>query len=332
MGYHHKSGSAQPRAALCLRGRRRAHTQHKIGRMQSLWMIVAAFLFSIMGVFVKLASSEHSAWEILFWRSLVGLVVLIPIIRSMQGGLRAGLATKYWSAHTLRNLSGTMAVTLWFASLAHLPIAVSMTLNYSSSLFIGVGCFVGAAWRGNATGLDGMRQGPMLFALVVGFIGIILILRPTLAEDQLIWALMALASGALAAVALMTVRALGRLKEPSSRIVFYFTLSGLLVALIGMSVTEAHWPTSHTLVHLVAVGGTAALGQLALTRAYGYGQTLLAANLNYAGILFATLWGWWFWNDRTPWIAALGMLLVVGGGIGATWLTASTGRPALEAE
>ena len=310
--------------------RRAMPPQPGISPMQSLWMIVAAFLFSIMGVFVKLASREHSAWEILFWRSLVGLVVLIPIIRSMQGGLRAGLATRYWAAHMMRNLSGTMAVVLWFASLAHLPIAMSMTLNYTSSLFIGVGCFFGAAWRGNAMCLDGIRQGPMLFALVVGFIGISLILRPTLAEDQLMWALMALASGALAAVALMTVRTLGRLSEPSSRIVFYFTLSGLLVAVTGMIVTGAHWPTSQTLVQLVAVGATAALAQLALTRAYGYGQTLLAANLNYAGILFATLWGWWFWNDRTPWIAALGMVLVVGAGIGATWLTANKGHPAPE--
>jgi S-adenosylmethionine uptake transporter len=301
-------------------------------RMQSLWMIVAAFLFSIMGVFVKLASSEHSTWEILFWRSLVGLVVLMPIINRMQGGLRAGLSTKYWSAHTVRNLSGTMAASLWFASLAHLPIAVSMTLNYSSSLFIGVGCFVGAAWGGNAMASQGVRQGPMLFTLFGGFIGIVLILRPTLAEDQLIWALMALSSGALAAVALMTVRALGRLKEPSIRIVFYFTLSMLLVSLIGMSATGAHWPTWHSLAFLVAVGATAVLGQLALTRAYGYGQTLLAANLNYAGILFATLWGWWFWNDHLPWIAALGMLLVVGAGIIATWLTANTAYPAPEVE
>lgn len=295
--------------------------------MQSLWMIVSAFLFSIMGVFVKLASKEHSAWEILFWRSAVGLAVLIPIIRSTQGGLCAGLTTRYWAAHMMRNLSGTMAVALWFASLAHLPIALSMTLNYTSSLFIGVGCFVGAARRKNAMCFDGIRQGPMLFTLVVGFIGISLILRPTLAEDQLMWALMALASGALAAVALMTVRTLGRLSEPSSRIVFYFTLSGLLVAMIGMTATGARWPTSGTLVQLVAVGATAALAQLALTRAYGYGQTLLAANLNYAGILFATLWGWWFWNDHTSWIAAVGMLLVVGAGIGATWLTAITGHP-----
>jgi drug/metabolite transporter (DMT)-like permease len=157
--------------------------------MQSLWMIVAAFLFSIMSVFVKLASSEHSTWEILFWRSLVGLVVLITIIQSMQGGLRAGLATKYWSAHTVRNLSGTLAATLWFASLAHLPIAVSMTLNYSSSLFIGVGCFVGAAWSGSAMTWHGVRQGPMLFTLLAGFVGIVLILRPVLngLQKGLLW-------------------------------------------------------------------------------------------------------------------------------------------------
>lgn len=300
--------------------------------MQSLWMIVAAFMFSVMGVFVKLASSEHSTWEILLWRSLVGLVVLVPIIQGMQGGLRTGLATRYWSAHTVRNLSGTMAATLWFASLAHLPIALSMTLNYSSSLFIGVGCLVGVPWDGGAVTSCRIRQGPMVLALLGGFVGIVMILRPTLAEDQWIWALMALASGALAAVALMTVRTLGRLQEPSGRTVFYFTLSMLLVALIGVVFTGARWPTRHSLIQLLAVGTTAVLGQLALTRAYGYGQTLLAANLNYSGILFGTLWGWWFWDDRIPWIAALGMLFVVGAGIAATWLTASTGRPAPETE
>ena len=180
--------------------------------MQSLWMLVAAFLFSAMGALVKYASPHHNAWEILGWRSIVGLAVLIPLIRSMPGGLRQGLATKYWSAHTVRNLSGTMAVVLWFASMAHLPIATSMTLNYTSSLFIGLGLFVGAAWRGQGLTVGGVRQMPMLIALVVGFVGIVFVLRPTFERDQLIWALAALSSGVLAAVALMTVRALGQLE------------------------------------------------------------------------------------------------------------------------
>lgn len=315
-----------------LRSGGRESRRHKIPGMQSLWMIVAAFLFSVMGVFVKLASDVHSAWEILFWRSLFGLFVLVPLIRQMPGGLRAGLATKYWSAHTVRNLSGTMAVVLWFGSMAHLPIATSMTLNYTSSLFIGLGLFVGAAWRGRALSLEGMRQGPMLAALVVGFVGIVLVLRPSFDQNQVIWALAALASGMLAAVALMSVRALGQLGEPSSRIVFYFTLSGLLAALAGMAVTDAHRPDPFHLLLLVGVGVTAVTAQLALTRAYGYGRALLATNLNYVGILFATLWGWLFWGDQVPLIAAAGMLLIVSAGIGATLLTASASRPATDAE
>lgn len=300
--------------------------------MQSLWMIVAAFLFSAMGVFVKFASSSHNAWEILFWRSTVGLAVLVPLIRRVPGGLRAGLATRYWSAHTVRNLSGTLAVVLWFASISHLPLATSMTLNYTSSLFIGLALFVGAAWRGRSLVLGGVRQGPMLAALAVGFAGIALVLRPTLERDQLVWALIALASGMLAAVALMSVRALGRLGEPTSRTVFYFTLSGFVAALAGMAVTGANWPTQQEFPLLIGVGVTAVLAQLALTRAYGYGQTLLAANLNYAGILFASFWGWLFWDDRLPAIAVMGVMLVVAAGIVSTWLTASTGRPANDAE
>ena len=300
--------------------------------MQSLWMLVAAFLFSAMGALVKYASPHHNAWEILGWRSVVGLAVLIPLIRSMPGGLRQGLATKYWSAHTVRNLSGTMAVVLWFASMAHLPIATSMTLNYTSSLFIGLGLFVGAAWRGQGLTVGGVRQMPMLIALVVGFVGIVFVLRPTFERDQLIWALAALSSGVLAAVALMTVRALGQLGEPTSRTVFYFTLAGLLVALLGMAFAGATWPAPKEMAALIGVGICAVLAQLALTRAYGFGQTLLAANLNYAGILFASFWGWLIWDDRVPAIAAVGMLLIVGASIGSTWLTANAGRPATDAE
>ena len=299
--------------------------------MQSLWMIVAALLFSIMGVLVKLASSDHSAWEVLFWRSLIGLGVLVPLIRRMEGGLRSGLATPHWPGHLVRNLSGTFAVVLWFASIAHLPLATSMTLNYTSSLFIGLGLFVGAAWRGSFQGSN-RYQIAMLGTLAIGFVGIVLVLRPTFDRDQAMWAMAALGSGMLAAVALMSVRALGRLGEPSSRIVFYFTLAGFVVACGGMLFTGAHWPALHQVPILLGVGVSAVLAQLALTRAYGYGQTLLAANLNYIGILFASFWGWLLWDDGVPAIAALGMMLIVGAGIGATLLTANTGRPAADAQ
>ena len=147
--------------------------------LQSLWMLVAALLFSVMGTFVKLASDQHTPWELLFWRNLIGLVLLVSVIRQMKGGLRHHLATPYWSGHVVRNAAGTLAVVLWFTALAYLPLATSMTLNYTSSLFIGAILFVSAAWTGQA-----QRHVAMMLALLAGFAGIVLVLRPSLAPDE----------------------------------------------------------------------------------------------------------------------------------------------------
>lgn len=290
--------------------------------MQSLWMLFAAFSFSVMGMLVKLAADMHSPWELLLWRNAVGLVVLVPIVRQMQGGLRKGLATPHWPAHVVRNVSGTIAVALWFTSISHLPLATSTTLNYTSSLFIGFILFTTSAWAGQP-----LRNGPMLASLGLGFVGIVLILHPTVAEDQLGWAMVGLASGTLSAIALMSVRAMGKLGEPSSRIVFYFSLSGCIVGLLGAVVSGAHWPDAKHLALLLGIGVSAVLGQLAATRAFSVGKALFAATLNYVGILFASFWGWFIWGDRVPAIAWLGIVFVIVAGVTATWLTMNASRP-----
>jgi S-adenosylmethionine uptake transporter len=290
--------------------------------MQSLWMLVAALLFSCMGALVKLASDAHSAWELLFWRNLVGLILLASVIRQMKGGLRHNLATPYWAGHIVRNISGTISVAMWFTALAYLPLATTMTLNYTSSLFIGMILFVSAAWTGTR-----QHSLPMLATLIAGFTGIVMVLRPSIEPDQWVWAMLGIASGVLAAVAILSVRALGRLGESSPVIVFYFTLSGLFAGAIGMLVSGAHWPDTWHLILLLGVGITALLAQLAMTRAYSSGHTLLAANLNYSGIMFASFWGWLIWNDLLPFVSWLGIALIVAAGGAATWLTAQASQP-----
>lgn len=294
--------------------------------MQSLWMILAALLFSAMGTMVKLASDLHSAWELLFWRNLVGIVVLVPVLRRMRGGLRHNLATPHWPGHIVRNVAGTFAVVLWFSAISHLPLGMSMTLNYTSSLFIGLIVFVSAAWAGKHAG-----SVPLLGTLLLGFAGIVLVLRPTVAHEQLVWAMMGLGSGMLAAVALLSVRALGALGEAPQVIVFFFTLSGLLVGAVGMLVAGAHWPDREHLALLVGVGISAVVAQLSMTRAYSRGHTLLAANLNYTGILFASFFGWLIWGDLLPAVAWVGVTFIIASGVTATWLTSQRRPPAAHA-
>jgi S-adenosylmethionine uptake transporter len=172
-----------------------------------------------------------------------------------------------------------------------------------------------------------MHNMTMLLALLAGFAGIVLVLRPSIAQDEWVWAMLGLASGMLAAVALLSVRALGALGESPPVIVFYFTLSGLVAGAVGMLVTGAHRPDAWHLTLLLGVGVSALLAQLALTRAYGSGHTLLAANLNYSGILFASFWGWLIWSDVLPLTSWIGIGLIVAAGVAATWLTAQSSRP-----
>jgi S-adenosylmethionine uptake transporter len=290
--------------------------------MQSFWILAAALLFSVMSVLVKLASEAHSVWEIIFWRNVVGLLFLLQLLRTLSGGIRANLSTPHWPAHVVRNLAGVTSVVLWFSSIPHLPLTTSITLNYTSSLFIGLIVFVGAAWQGKR-----MKNASMLLALALGFAGILLVLRPTISQEQIVWAVVGLLGGAMGGVAMMSVRALGQLGEPSSRTVFYFSLGGFLVGLFGVLLFGFKLPTLQHALYLLGAGLTSVLAQLALTRAYGQGKTLLAANLNYSGILFASFWGWLIWHDILPWVAWLGIALIIIAGILATWLTAHEAKP-----
>ncbi|WP_085314530.1 DMT family transporter [Derxia lacustris] len=295
--------------------------------MQSLWMLAAAALFSLVAAFVKLAIDAHSAWEILFWRNAVGLAVLLPMALRRMGGLRALVVTPHWRGHLARNASGTTAVLLWFATTAHLPLATALTLNYTSSLFLAA-LLVGGAWRAG-------RRGPgrrMLAALLIGFAGIVCVLRPTLAPEQWLWGAAGLASGLLGAGALLSLRTLGQLGEPSTRTVFYFSLSGAAAGAAGMLAFGAHWPDARHLGYLLAVGGLALVAQLALTHAYGRGKPLLAATLGYSTIVFGSGWGWLVWGDVTPAQAWIGIGLIAGAGAWATLLTAqATADPAAAA-
>ncbi|CAN5347232.1 DMT family transporter [soil metagenome] len=292
--------------------------------MQSLWMLAAALLFSLMAAFAKLASSLHSAWEIMAWRNLIGLLVLLPLVGRSRGGLRS-LATPHWRGHLMRNIAGIASMVLWFIGLAHLPLAVSSTLYYTSSIFIGALLFMRTVWRTRGRGWA--AEMPMVAALAAGFAGILLVLQPTLDNDALPWALLGLLGGFMASIALMSIESLGRIGEPSSVIVFWFTVCGLAAGAGGIVVGGAQMPDASSLLQLFGVGITAILAQLCLTRAYAYGHVWLATNLTYTGIVFASLWGFLIWGDRMPASGWLGIALIIVSGVAATWFVARLRKP-----
>jgi drug/metabolite transporter (DMT)-like permease len=285
------------------------------------WSTVgASFLFATMGVCVKLASAEYGAGEIVLYRSLTGAVLMLGLAR-WQGGT---IATRVPAMHFWRCLSGVTALVLWFYAIGNLPLATAMTLNYMSSVWMALFLLGGAVALGTAR-----VDGRLIATVLVGFAGVALILRPTIAEQQLWHGLIGLLSGIIAATAYLSLTALGRVGEPEYRIVFYFSVGGVAAGALTMLWTGLHAHSVRGVVLLAGVGVLATAAQLMMTRAYATGPTLVNASLQYLGIAWSFGYGVWLFDDPVTAMALSGMLLIVAAGISATRL--SRHRPAAAA-
>lgn len=293
--------------------------------MQSLWMLVATFLFSIMGVGVKLASDTYSTAEIVAYRGGIGMLIMYAVMR-WQG---ASFATRIPLQHLWRGAVGVAALWIWFYAIARLPLAMAVTLNYMSPIWLATFLLLGAWLRKTR-----QIQTGLLLTIVSGFVGVVLLLRPSLQQDQLTDGLIALSSGMLAALAYMQVRQMGLAGEPENRVVFYFSASCAVAGVLGSSIgglaTFSGGWHSHDVrgvLLLLMIGCTAAGAQVALTRAYRLGNPLVTANLQYVGIVYSSIWDLLIWHDALNWLSWIGIVVILGSGILASYYNSKNNQP-----
>lgn len=270
--------------------------------MGSLWMLVAGVLFACMGVFVKLGAAHFSHIELVFYRSFFGLIFIF-LIMSQQ---RVVVATCHWRNHLWRGLSGTVALGLFFYCITVLPLATAVTLNYTAPLFLTILTMLV---------FKDKFHFPLTASITLGFCGVVLLLHPTLQHEQLFTGLLGLVSGFLAGIAYLNVKQLGTLGEPASRTVFYFSLIATLASGVWMGFDSVHHITRDDLLILLGLGSTATLAQLAMTRAYLVGKTLVVGSLAYSTIVFASLFGMVLWNESLPLLNWLGMACIIASGV-----------------
>jgi len=282
--------------------------------MQASWMILASLFFATMSVCIKYAAPHFHTFELVFYRGLIGMVFMLGLCRWQNVSLRTPIPMM----HVWRSIIGVASLSAWFYAIAHLPLATAMTLNYMSGVWVAAFLIGGTLVMGRVQDIG--RQGPLVLTVIAGFSGVVMLLRPTIEQNQLFAGVIGLLSGLGAALAYMQVAALGRLGEPESRTVFYFSIGTTLVGGVAIVFTGASawsWPTA---LWLLPIGVLAALGQLSMTLAYTKGSTLVVANLQYSGIVFAALYGLFLFGDQIPLIGWAGMLLIIMSGIASTAL------------
>jgi drug/metabolite transporter (DMT)-like permease len=213
--------------------------------------------------------------------------------------------------------------------MTQLPLATAITLNYTSPLWLTM----------LSTLLLGERfRAPLVAAILTGFVGVACLLRPTFSDDNMFAGLIGLASGFFAACAYVNVKKLGEAGEPEWRVVFYFGLAGFIGSALVQGVWQAefHPITASNIWALLALGVAATIAQLAMTKAYHSGNTLVVGAFAYSTVIFAALIGLFFFDEKLPLLAWIGMAIIVASGMLAKYAGESGkpggGKPTLPAE
>lgn len=253
-----------------------------------------------MAASVRVASSLLPQSEVVFFRNFFALLFLLPLL--WRSGQR--LATRRLGLHLLRAVSGLAAMYLYFYALARLPLADALLLNYTSPLFI---AFFAVLWLGEE------MTGPRLVALSLGLVGVALLFHPSSAIASLA-GLLGLASGALAGLAMASVKKLSA-TEPAIRIVVWFALLATLMSAVPMLVGGLALPTAEGWMWLIGIGLFGNVGQLGLTKAYAMVPASQVSPLGYSSLLFAGLIGFFGWGELWDLLGWLGAATISTAGI-----------------
>lgn len=282
----------------------------KLPQLGSLWMLVAALFFAVMGVLVKIGAQKFSSAELVFYRSFISLVFILAMVRTRG----FSLATPLLAKQVLRGALGFCSLFMFFYAISELPLATAITLNYTSPMFLAM--FLPFMLHERPKRL-------LIAAIVVGFAGVALLLKPSLHMNELIAGLSGLLSGLLAGIIYIHVTQLGRAGEPDWRTVFYFTLVSSIGGALWMLLHHFNPLTWTDIVLLLGIGLSATIAQLAMTRAYRTGNPLVVGSLAYTTVVLASLFGITLWGETLSWDRWLAVCLIVASGVISVRVTSS---------
>ncbi len=276
-------------------------------------MLFASLMFALMGVFAKILSQSMPSLEVVFFRNLFGAVLIAATLIKRPMEHKGG---KGWLLF-FRGMMGFLALLAFFYNIAHIPLGDAMTYSKTSPIFTALFAWLFLKERMGRVGWA---------ALVLGFVGIVFIAKPSGAVlDKTAW--LGIFSGAGAALAYTAVRELRNYYDTRA-IVLSFTVIGSIGPLILMAVSpyvdipeldmlfgEFVVPSAETWVFIVLMGLFATLAQFYMTKAYGVTQAGIVGAVSYSNILFSIILGLFIGDPLPDPLTWLGIGLIVTAGV-----------------
>ncbi len=277
--------------------------------------VLSVLVFTLMAICIKASAPHVPSGQAVFCRSLFAIpVILAWLMRGRK--LRTGLKTNHPIGHFWRGLVGTSAMGLGFTALGLLPLPQAVALGYAAPLLtvIFAAMFLGEQVRAFR-----------LSAVCVGLVGVLIVLLPDLRDAgagdasalQALGAMAALGGAVFAALAQVFVRKLIH-TEPTTAIVFYFSVTASLLALITL---PFGWviPTGREAALLVGAGLLGGVGQMLLTESYRHAETGVIAPFEYVSMLLALVLGYLVFAEVPTASMLIGAALIVAAGLFIIW-------------
>ncbi|MFI4988246.1 MAG: DMT family transporter [Alphaproteobacteria bacterium] len=266
-----------------------------------LCVLASTFFFNILNVAAKWLSDDYSIVEITFFRNAFAFLPCLIVVLAGPG--LHSLRTGRLGLHMLRGLGGLASTLLAFTSYSLMPIADAVAISFASPLFLTA---LSVPLLGEKVGVHRWS------AVVIGFLGILVMAKPS-GMGQNLGFFVALAGTVLGSFILVSVRRLGR-TEAAITIIFYQALIGTVAAALLLPLG---WrtPTLVDFAVFTGLGLVGVMGHFFQTQGFRYAAAAVVGPFNYAGLIWACLFGYAIWGDIPGPGTLLGGLIVIASGL-----------------
>ncbi|TXI49288.1 MAG: DMT family transporter [Lysobacter sp.] len=257
----------------------------------ALLMLGSTLFFGLMTVAIRLASETLHTFEIAFFRNFFGLMIALPLLLRHGPGL---LKTARLPRYLFRCAIGIASMLAGFWAIGHLPLAQAVALSYSSPIFVTIAAAVLLRERVRAR---------RWAAVVVGFVGVLVIVRPG-TDSFSAGTLVALLAAVLSGIVSIQIKQLSY-TEPADRIVLLTTLLWVPMSFLPAS-TVWEWPRGIAWVWVIAAGAMGTAGHMLWTRALKLGDVSALTPISFMQLPLVAAAGWWLFREPVDRWTAIG--------------------------
>ncbi|MEE3048287.1 MAG: DMT family transporter [Pseudomonadota bacterium] len=262
----------------------------------TLWILGAGLFFTVMMALIKEAGEQISVFQILFLRQLTMTLAVSPVLVKNAPEI---FYTRHLRLHAARVILALVAMTAGFTAVIYLPLADVTALTFAKSIFV----TIFAVWFLAETA-DRARW----LAVLVGFVGVLVMVKPSAAGLN-IFALLAVLSAASAAGVMVLIRRIAQTDRPTTILAYQAIFVGVVAAFPAFYFWTSPSPLEWAM--MIAVGLLSVAGQYCNIQAFKAGEASAIAPMDYSRLIYATLIGWWIFAELPNPTTVAGAALIV---------------------